>query len=73
MVYSNQQVLHLQGVDTLAVRPATYLIANIPGSAAAGKAIRNASSYVVDKTLSTVITANPKKQLPDFDNGECFL
>ena len=64
--------LALQGVDLLAVRPATYLVANIPGSAAAGKAIRNASSYVVDKTLSTVITANPKKQLPDFDKWRMF-
>jgi len=64
--------LALQGVDLLAVRPATYLVANIPGSATAGKAIRNASSYVIDKTLSTVITANPKKQLPDFDKWRMF-
>ena len=64
--------LALQGVDLLAVRPATYLIANIPGSTAAGKAIRNASSYVVDKTLSTVITANPKKQLPEFAKWRLF-
>jgi len=64
--------LALQGVDLLAVRPATYLIANFPGSATAGKAIRNASSYVIDKTLSTVITANPKKQLPDFDKWRMF-
>ena len=64
--------LALRGVDLLAVRPATYLIANLPGSTAAGKAIRNASSYVVDKTLSTVITANPKKQLPDFDKWRMF-
>ena len=33
----------LTGVDTLVVRPATYLLANIPGSATAGKGIRNAS------------------------------
>ena len=30
----------LTGVDTLVVRPATYLLANIPGSAAAGRKIR---------------------------------
>jgi len=64
--------LALQGVDLLAVRPATYLVANIPGSATAGRAIRNASSYVIDKTLSTVVTANPKKQLPDFDKWRMF-
>ena len=62
----------LQGVDLLAVRPATYLVANIPGSTALGKGLRNASSYVIDKTLSTVITANPKKQLPDFDQWRMF-
>ena len=62
----------LQGIDLLAVRPITYLAANIPGSAAAGRALRNASSYVIDKTLSTVITANPKKQLPDFDKWRMF-
>jgi len=62
----------LQGIDLLAVRPVTYLAANIPGSAAAGKALRNASSYVVDKTLSTVITGSPKKQLPDFDKWRMF-
>jgi len=63
--------LALQGVD-LAIRPITYIAANIPGSATAGKALRNASSYVIDKTLSTVITANPKKQLPDFDKWRMF-
>jgi len=63
--------LALQGVD-LAIRPITYVAANIPGSTAAGKALRNASSYVIDKTLSTVITANPKKQLPDFDKWRMF-
>ena len=57
----------LQGVDTLAVRPVTYLLSRIPGSTAAGKGLRNASSYVVDKTLSTVLTGNPKKQLPAFE------
>jgi hypothetical protein len=62
----------LRGVDTLAVRPATYLLANIPGSAAAGKAIRNASSYAIDKGLSTVLTLNPTKQLPAFDKWRMF-
>ena len=62
----------LKGIDLLAVRPATYLAANIPGSAAAGKALRNASSYVIDKSLSTVITGNPTKQLPAFEKWRLF-
>jgi len=62
----------LTGVDTLVVRPATYLLANIPGSATAGKAIRNASSYAIDKGLSTVMTGNPTKQLPAFDKWRMF-
>ena len=60
------------GIDTLAVRPVTYLAANIPGSAAAGKALRNASSYVIDKSLATAITGNPKKQLPAFEKWRLF-
>ena len=62
----------LTGVDTLVVRPATYLLANIPGSVAAGKAVRNASSYAIDKGLSTVLTLNPTKQLPAFDKWRMF-
>ena len=62
----------IRGIDFLAVRPATYLAANIPGSATAGKAIRNASSYVIDKSLSTVLTGNPTKQLPAFDKWRMF-
>ena len=62
----------LTGVDTLVVRPATYLLANIPGSTVAGKAIRNASSYAIDKGLSTVLTGNPTKQLPAFDKWRMF-
>jgi hypothetical protein len=62
----------LQGIDTLAVRPATYLLSRIPGSTTAGKGLRNASSYVIDKTLSTVITGNPTKQLPAFDKWRMF-
>ena len=62
----------LKGIDTLAVRPATYLAANIPGSTAAGKALRNASSYVIDKSLATVITGNPTKQLPAFEKWRLF-
>jgi len=61
----------LRGVD-LVVRPATYLLANIPGSATAGKAIRNASSYAIDKGLSTIVTGNPTKQLPAFDKWRMF-
>jgi len=62
----------LRGIDTLAVRPVTYLAANIPGSTAAGKVLRNASSYVVDKALSTAITLNPTKQLPAFEKWRLF-
>ena len=62
----------LRGIDTLAVRPVTYLAANIPGSAAAGKALRNASSYVIDKSLATAITGNPTKQLPAFEKWRLF-
>ena len=62
----------LTGVDKLVVRPATYLLANIPGSTTAGKAIRNASSYAIDKGLSTVLTGNPTKQLPAFDKWRMF-
>ena len=56
----------LTGVDTLVVRPVTYLAANIPGSATAGKKIRQASRFAIDKALSTAITLNPTKQLPEF-------
>jgi hypothetical protein len=62
----------LKGVDTLVVRPVTYLAANIPGSETAGRAIRNASSYAIDKGLSTVITGNPTKQLPEFSKWRLF-
>jgi len=62
----------LRGIDFLAVRPATYLAANIPGSATAGKALRNASSYVIDKALSTAVTLNPTKQLPAFEKWRLF-
>jgi len=62
----------LRGVDTLAVRPATYLLSRIPGSTTAGKGIRDASSFVIDKTLSTVLTGNPKKQLPAFEKWRMF-
>ena len=61
----------LQGVD-LVVRPVTYLAANIPGSTAAGKAIRNASSYVVDKALSPLKVGTGAKQLPSFDKWRMF-
>ena len=62
----------LTGVDTLVVRPVTYLAANIPGSTAAGKAIRNASSYVVDKALSPLKVGTGAKQLPSFDKWRMF-
>ena len=43
----------LKGVDALVVRPITYLAANIPGSTAVVGKIRQASSFAVDKALST--------------------
>mgnify|MGYP003123779707 CR=1 FL=1 len=61
----------LKGAD-LVVRPVTYLAANIPGSATAGKKIRQASSFAIDKALSTAITLNPKKQLPEFSKWRMF-
>ena len=62
----------LTGLDTLVVRPVTYLAANIPGSTAAGKAIRNASSYVVDKALAPLKVGTGAKQLPSFDKWRMF-
>ena len=62
----------LTGVDTLVVRPVTYLAANVPGSATAGKAIRNASSYVVDKALAPLKVGTGAKQLPSFDKWRMF-
>ena len=62
----------LQGVDYLAVRPATYLLSRVPGSTALGKGLRTASSFVIDKSLATVLTGNPLKQLPAFDQWRMF-
>ena len=61
----------LKAVDKAVVTPITYLGAKaIP--APVGKKIRNASNFVIDKALSTVITGNPKKQLPEFANWRLF-
>ena len=62
----------LTGVDTLVVKPVTYLAANIPGSTIAGKKIRNASSYVIDKTLAPLKLGTGAKQLPSFDKWRMF-
>jgi len=62
----------LTGVDTLVVRPVTYLAANVPGSATAGKAIRNASSFVIDKALAPLKVGTGAKQLPSFDKWRMF-
>ena len=62
----------LTGVDTLVVRPVTYLAANVPGSATAGKAIRNASSFVIDKALAPLKIGTGAKQLPSFDKWRMF-
>ena len=62
----------LQGVDYLAVRPATYLLSRVPGSTALGKGLRNASSFVIDKSLATVLTGNSLKQLPAFEKWRMF-
>jgi len=63
----------LQGVDTLVVKPVTYIAANIPGSTTAGKTIRNASSYVIDKALTPLKVGTGAKHYHHLTNGECFL
>ena len=61
----------LKAIDKAVVTPITYLGAKaIPTPA--GKKIRNASNFVIDKALSTVITGNPKKQLPEFAKWRLF-
>ena len=61
----------LKAIDKAVVTPITYLGAKaIPTPV--GKKIRNASNFVIDKALSTVITGNPKKQLPEFANWRLF-
>ena len=61
----------LKAIDKGVVAPVTYLGAKaIP--APVGKKIRNASNFVIDKALSTVITGNPKKQLPEFAKWRLF-
>jgi len=61
----------LKAIDKGVVTPLTYL-----GSKAittgTGQKLRNASNFVIDKALSTVITGNPKKQLPEFANWRLF-
>ena len=60
----------LKTIDKV-VTPLTYFGAKaIP--APVGKKIRNASNFVIDKALSTVITGNPKKQLPEFAKWRLF-
>ena len=53
----------LQGIDTLAVRPVTYLLSRVPGSTTAGKGLRNASSYVIDKTCLLYTSPSPRDGL----------
>ena len=61
----------LKAIDKGVVAPVTYLGAKaIP--APVGRKIRNASNFVIDKALSTVITGNPKKQLPEFAKWRLF-
>ena len=55
-----------EAVDKAVVTPVTYLGSRAIPSSVATK-IRDASSYTIDRALSTVITGNPKKQLPSFD------
>ncbi len=62
----------LTGVDTLVVKPITYLAANVPGSTAAGQAARKASSFVIDKTLAPLKIGTGAKQLPSFDKWRMF-
>ena len=61
----------LKAIDKGVVTPITYL-----GSKAittgTGQKLRSASNFVIDKALSTVITGNPKKQLPEFSKWRLF-
>ena len=61
----------LKAVDKAVVTPVTYLGSRAIPSSVATK-IRDASSYTIDRALSTVITGNPKKQLPSFDQWRLF-
>ena len=63
--------LGLKGIDKAVVTPLTYLGAKAIPTPVARK-IRDASAYTVNKALSTVITGNPKKQLPEFSEWRLF-
>ena len=61
----------LKGIDKAVVTPLTYLGAKAIPTPVARK-IRDASAYTVNKALSTIITGNPKKQLPEFSEWRLF-
>ncbi len=62
--------LGLRGVDKI-VEPLTLLSAKVIPAPVAKK-IKNASSYTINKALSTVITGRPNKQLPEFSQWRLF-
>jgi len=63
--------LGLKAVDKAVVTPVTYLAAKAT-PAPVGKALRSSSKFVIDKSLSTLLTLNPRKQLPEFDKWRLF-
>ena len=63
--------LGLKVVDKGVVSPISYLAAKATPEPV-GKALRNASNFVIDKSLSTAIAGNPKKQLPEFAKWRLF-
>ena len=63
--------LGLKGIDKAVVTPLTYLGSRAIPTPVANK-LRQASSYTINKALSTVITGKPNKQLPEFSEWRLF-
>ena len=63
--------LGLKGIDKAVVTPLTYLGSRAIPTPVANK-LRQASSYTINKALSTVITGRPNKQLPEFSEWRLF-
>jgi len=61
----------LKGIDKAVVTPLTYLGSRAIPTPVANK-LRQASSYTINKALSTVITGRPNKQLPEFSEWRLF-
>ena len=63
--------LGLKAIDKAVVTPLTYLGSRAIPTPVANK-LRQASSYTINKALSTVITGRPNKQLPEFSEWRIF-